>query len=65
MGFYSRDLKGKGINVMYISNDDRQNYPFKRPNFLLKRFDITSWTNQSRFGKKVPKVSKPLVEKNF
>ena len=45
--------------LMYITNDDTQNYHFCRLKLVVETFEHSTWlTNQSKFTE-VPKVVKP------
>ena len=49
--------------LMYIPNDDRQNYPFCRFKLVVETFDHSSqWTSYLKFTK-VPKVIKQTNKK--
>ncbi len=38
--------------LMYISNDDTQNYPFYSLELVVETFGhLTQWTNQSKYNK--------------
>ena len=53
--FFIRD-KTMADKLMYILNDDTQNYPFYRLQLMLETFGhTTKWTNQSEFKKKIVK----------
>ncbi len=62
-----RDLKGQdnGRWIEYIPNDDTQNYPFCRLQYVVETFGhSTKWTNQSN-SMKVPKVVEPTNKKRY
>ena len=51
--------------LIYIPNDDTQNYPFCRLKFVVETFEHSiKITNQSNFTK-VPKVFKPTNKKTL
>ena len=52
-------LRDKTIanKLMYIPNDDKQNYPFCTLELMVKMFGYaTEWTNQSKHTTNVPKI---------
>ena len=51
--------------LMYIPNDDTQNYPFCKLKLVVKICEhSTEWINQSKLHE-VPKVVKPSIEKTL
>ena len=51
--------------LIYIPNNDTQNYPFCRSKIVVETFEhSTQWMNQSKFTK-VPKVVKQTNKKTL
>ena len=51
--------------LMYIPNDNMQNYPFSGLQLVVEKFGHSrSWTNQSNLIK-VPKLGKPTNKKRY
>ena len=49
--------------LMYIQNDDTQNYPFCRLQFIVEPFERSNlWTRQSKFNK-IPKYGMLTIKK--
>ena len=52
--------------LMYIPNDDTQNYPFCRLQLLVKMFGHSTFrTKQSKFNNKSPKLSSQWIRKSY
>ena len=51
--------------LMYIPNNDTQNYPFCRLQLVVKTFGNTIKEPTNKNSKKVPKVIKPTNEKTL
>ena len=49
--------------LIYIHNDDSQNYPFCSVKLVVKMFELNKPTNQN--SEKVPKVVKPSNKKTL
>ena len=53
------------VKLMYITDDDTQNYPLCRLQLVVEMFaHSTWWINQSKFPK-VPKVVRPTNKKTM
>ena len=53
-------------NLMYIPNDDTQNYHICRLQLLVKMFGHSTFrTKQSKFNNKSPKLSSQLIRKSY
>ena len=50
--------------LIYIPNDDTQNYPFFRLQLVVETFEWTLWIYQSKFDE-IPKIVKPKNKKTL
>ena len=65
MGVNTKDLKTMADNLMYIPNDDAQNYPFCRLQLVVKCLNTQlNETNQSKFNRS-PQVVEPTNMKTL
>ena len=51
--------------LLYIPNDDRQNYPFCRLKLFVETFEHSTWWSNQLYFTEIPKIDKPTNKKSL